>query len=615
MLFNTFSVPVTASGITGLTQLKRNQESQEEVLKANSFVKRETDYFKENINKISSAEEFVDDTRLLRYGLAAYGLEEELFKTAFIRQILESDVTDEDSAINRISDPRWQSFAAAFIKPTVDVPGPLQDGFADKQIAKSYAVALDRYKTDDEIDALTSEAETFRTLMKDITSAEDLVKPENSKALDFIKQAFGVEGDGTSNEEIVDYLTLPAFSAIPPEGWQEARSALSFFDETNTSISDTDKKSNSDKVIEEVVKFRFENELKDESGYTEYTQRGEDFRATIRGLTGLDDLDTLLADEKTMTYLKEAYNLGNDTTDTATIKSYLTSETSDNVPTVWNEVRELLNFGDITDETPYVPATFGELSPVIAKHKEREVRFGSNIDKFDRLKKEADNFRINIGLTADNGALVNNSRVLRFAMSSFGISTTTLDSQKALNVLNNDYDFNPNLSSDKKLREFQKAYSFTISGNNLRTIEDDIGDVVEDAFVEQTFISAVGNSDPDLRLALYFENRITDIASQSDVDDDGIGWLRILGEQPLATAFQRVFSLPTSIGTLDLDQQKEIYADRAGRVLGDENLSRFSDKAYRDDFINLFLTRSSSTSLGFDSSSASIAITILNGGG
>lgn len=612
MLFNTFTTPVLFGGVTGFNQLKKDQESQQEVLKANAFVSRETEYFKENIGKVSSAEEFVEDTRLLRYGLAAYGLEEELFKTAFIQNILESDLTDPRSAASRVGDPRWQSFTKAFVKVTTDLPGPLQDGFGDRQISNVYSTELERYKTDAQIETIKSDAEKFRTIMKDITRAEDLVKLENRDALNFIKQAFGVENDASSDVEIVEYLTSPNFSASPPEGWQEARTVLNFFDETLIDPTVTDTKPNSGEVIEEVIKLRFENELADESGAAAYKQEGENFRDVLRNLTGPDDIDTLLADEKTMNYLKSAFNLDNDTTDNGTIKSYLTASDDTDIPRGWSDIRELLNFHEVTEETPYEAPSFTRLSQIIDQHEENEIRVGSNIERFKRLKAEADDFRINIGLVASNEDLVANTKLLRFAMRSSGISTSAIDSKKMLNVLNNEYSFNPNLESDKRLQNFQKDFSFTISNNTLKTLEDGFADKIEESFLEQTFITAVGNSDPDLRLAFYFENRIQDLASEGTVDENG--WLKILGEQPMATAFQRVLGLPQSIGTMDIDQQVEVYQRRSESVLGSSDLSRFGDKEYRDEFLNLFLTRSSGAGGGFNSSSQSIALSILRGG-
>lgn len=616
MVFENYNVALTSNGLAGFRQLKKTEDSQKEVLKADAFVKRETEYFKNNIGKITSADEFVKDTRILRFALSSYGLEEELFKTAYIKRVLESDLTDTASAANRISDPRWQNFAQAFIKSTPELPGPLQEGFGDKQIAKSYAVELSRYKTDAQIDTLNDEADKFRSLMKNIKTTDDLFKSENRAALKFIKQAFNVENDPSSNEQIAGFLNATTFSASPPEGWQEARKALSFFDdiaqgEAIGAKTTKDTKPNSDKVIENVIRIRFEQELKNASGVSDYNTKAEAFRTTVRNLTGTDDIDGLLDDTKTMKFLKESFNLNTDTTDNATIKTYLTQTDDTTIPTAWKQVRELLNFHTITDEAPYSAPTYNELSSVIAKHKEREVRVGSTIDRFDRLKKEADYFRININLTATNENITGNSRLLRFAMNSFGLDTAALDNQKALKVLNNKYNFNENIPSDNKWKEFQKAYSFTISKNTLRTLDDDIGKKTEEAFLKTTFIAAVGNSDEDLRLALYFEDRIQQIAQKEK--NNKVGWLRIIGEPPVATAFQRVFGLPSSIGKLDVDAQKEVYAQRASRVLGSSDLGKFSEKDFRDKFMNLFLSRSNNSS--FSSSSASIAMTILNGGG
>lgn len=615
MVFGNYNVSLTAGGLAGFNQLKKTENSQKEVIKADAFVKRETEYFKENIGKISSAEEFVSDTRILRFALSSYGLEEELFKTAYIKRVLESDLTDAQSPANRISDPRWQNFAQAFIKSTPEVPGPLQEGFASKQIAKSYAVELSRYKTDAQIDTLNDDSEKFRDLMKTIKTTDDLLKPENKKALDFIKKSFNLQDDTSSNTEIATYLNATNFSARPPEGWQEARKALSFYDDiaaaaaVGSSVT-RDTKPNSDKVIENVVKIRYEQELKNASGLTDYNKTGDDFREALRNLKSVDDIDTLLNDTKTIKFLKQSFNLAKDTTDTATIKTYLTSATDANIPTAWKQVRELLNFHEVTDKTPYSPPTYGELSAVVATHKEREIRVGSNIDRFDRLKKEADYFKINIDLTVSNDTFASNSKLLRFALKGFGIDTTTVDSTKILKVLNNTYNFNPNLESDKKLREFQKAYSFTVSKNTLRTTDADLGKKTEDAFVKNTFITAVGNSDEDLRLALYFEDRIAQVATKEK--NNKVGWLRIIGEPPLANAFQKVFGLPSSIANIDVDQQKKIYANRASSVLGSSDLSKFSDKDYRDKFINLLLSRSNNS--GFSNSSqASIASTLLNG--
>ena len=51
MIFGNYNVAVITNGLAGFNQLKRTQDSQKEILKADAFVKRETEYFKENMSK------------------------------------------------------------------------------------------------------------------------------------------------------------------------------------------------------------------------------------------------------------------------------------------------------------------------------------------------------------------------------------------------------------------------------------------------------------------------------------------------------------------------------------------------------------------------------------
>ena len=291
MFFNV-SATVLTGGVAGLELLKSTREQQERLVRENTLVARETEYFKENIGNITSAEEFVDDTRLLRVALEAYGLGEELPKKAYIQNILESDLTDPSSAANRVSDPRWSAFAEAFIKSDVTVPGPLNSDFGARMSQRAYAVELTKYTSDSKIDKITADAETFRTAMAEIKTATQLVN--NREALNFVKEAFGLTESTATNDEIVGYLN--AFnefklnedgSAVVPDEWKDVRSTLSFFNETyiNGTEVTTDKKPNSIATIEEVVLQRFRHELSVETGHYAYTQRQTDFENAMRGYT------------------------------------------------------------------------------------------------------------------------------------------------------------------------------------------------------------------------------------------------------------------------------------------------------------------------------------------
>ncbi|MCO6186899.1 DUF1217 domain-containing protein [Rhizobium sp. L1K21] len=77
-------------------------------------VQRDTAYYKENIVKVTSVDEFMDDYRLYSYAMKAYGLEDMTYAKAFMKQVLESDLTDSSSFANRLSDSRYRDFAIAY---------------------------------------------------------------------------------------------------------------------------------------------------------------------------------------------------------------------------------------------------------------------------------------------------------------------------------------------------------------------------------------------------------------------------------------------------------------------------------------------------------------------
>ena len=72
---------------------------------------REAEYYKENIGKVGSIDEFLDDYRLYNYAMKAYRLEDMAYAKAFMRKVLESDLTDENSFVNLLTDTKYRTFA------------------------------------------------------------------------------------------------------------------------------------------------------------------------------------------------------------------------------------------------------------------------------------------------------------------------------------------------------------------------------------------------------------------------------------------------------------------------------------------------------------------------
>ena len=110
----TFQPVIGVGGYTGWLVLQRTEERQREVFDNSALLNRNIEYFKENIGNVRSAEDLVTDRQLLSVALGAFGLNEEIDKRAFVRQILESDPADTSSLLSRMTDPRFDELNETF---------------------------------------------------------------------------------------------------------------------------------------------------------------------------------------------------------------------------------------------------------------------------------------------------------------------------------------------------------------------------------------------------------------------------------------------------------------------------------------------------------------------
>lgn len=77
-------------------------------------VKLESDYWLANASKMTSIEDFVGDSRLFRFAMTAFGLEELANAKGYMRKILEEGIAEPGTLANRTNDPRISEFARTF---------------------------------------------------------------------------------------------------------------------------------------------------------------------------------------------------------------------------------------------------------------------------------------------------------------------------------------------------------------------------------------------------------------------------------------------------------------------------------------------------------------------
>lgn len=109
-----FQPIIPIGGLGGWRFLQATYDRQFEAFTQSAQLQRNTEYFRENIGSIETAEDLVGDRRLLSVALGAFGLQDDINSQFFIRKILEEGSVNEDALAVRFTDPRYKEMSQAF---------------------------------------------------------------------------------------------------------------------------------------------------------------------------------------------------------------------------------------------------------------------------------------------------------------------------------------------------------------------------------------------------------------------------------------------------------------------------------------------------------------------
>ncbi|MFB9950384.1 DUF1217 domain-containing protein [Rhizobium puerariae] len=155
-----------------------------------TVVASDTKYYQENIGKVKTVDEFLDNYRLYSYAMSAYGLDEMTYAKAFMKKVLESDLSDDNSFANRLTDDRYKNFAAAFNFGTSSTDGAVAQ--SDGQMEELF----DTY--DHTIAALNDKTEEetryFKVMLGtagNIRNVDDFLR--NDRLREYMFTAYGID--------------------------------------------------------------------------------------------------------------------------------------------------------------------------------------------------------------------------------------------------------------------------------------------------------------------------------------------------------------------------------------------------------------------------------------
>jgi hypothetical protein len=204
-------------------------------------------------------------------------------------------------------------------------------------------------------------------------------------------------------------------------------------------------------------------------------------------------------------------------------------------------------------------------------------------------------FRANIAQATTPEKLVSDRVLLKVALGAFGLSseldkkafirkvleegTTVVDGEKRPFAMR---------LADPKYRDLAAAFGYGDEKGAQVTVKGFADDIAA-RYRVRAFEEAVGAVDNTMRLALNFEREMARLA-KSDLNDNA-AWLRVVGDVPMRSVFERAFNLPQQFATLDVDRQAAVLRERSERILGSKGFKSFAEPEARDAMLRRFFVQ------------------------
>jgi len=215
-------------------------------------------------------------------------------------------------------------------------------------------------------------------------------------------------------------------------------------------------------------------------------------------------------------------------------------------------------------------------------------------------------FRANIGAVRTVDDLMADRRLLTVALGAFGLDDdigNTAFIRKVLAEGTLSDDAFANRLSDNRYAAFSRELGFGDLG--ARTGLFFFADEMLSRYEARQFERAVGEQNGDMRLALNLGQALSEVTSE--IPNPATQWFGVMGNPPLRSIFEKALGFPAGFGSIDIDQQREAFQDRALATFGTDKVADFAEPQLQERLIRLFLIRSEAA----DSNSYSSGATAL----
>ena len=148
---------------------------------------------------MKTVDDFMKNDRLYQYAMKAYGLEDMVYAKAFMKKVLQSDLSDPNSYANKLIDKRYQEFAAAFSFGGSETAVAQSANQTDEMIGL-YTAAVKR-----QVDAVDEDTRYYNLTIGSVQTADQLLNDDRLRT--YVFAAFGIDDSQWSRDTIKKVLT------------------------------------------------------------------------------------------------------------------------------------------------------------------------------------------------------------------------------------------------------------------------------------------------------------------------------------------------------------------------------------------------------------------------
>jgi hypothetical protein len=600
-------------------------------------VAREAAYYKANIGKVKTVDDFMKDYRLYHYATKAYGLEDMAYAKAFMKKVLESDLSDAKSFVNKLVDKRYREFAAAFSFHGTATP-VAQSGDQTDEMIGLYTATKTR-----QVNAIADDTNYYNTEIGKIGSADQLLN--NDRLRNYVYSAYGIDQSKWPSNTISQVLSsdpsdpnsyvnttfasqLPGLNAqlaqaqsdvsaaklnianyqaqLSQPGANVAQLNVQILVEkhhlesyTNSASGLSDQIATIGGFVDLAGAFEFSPDGSLPSGVSAQTaanvtiteQRFDYSKAAVyyaasplteaqaikqfrTALLNINSVQAFVSTPAVYDFALEAVGLDPGNTSQATIKAVLESDLNDPKSYVYTlkddrylALARAFNFdakGNLT--TPLVAQDSAEVLQiakdyVIAALKQATPQQQTAVRA--QAQKNATAYQEAIAGIDRVSDLLANRNMVDFILLAKGLDPKKVSTEYLKKIfasdLNNPKSF-ANTESDPRFAEIAASFNFDSKGNVARLPM--MGPQKRDQFREtqanytqQSLELQQGDTNPGVRLALYFQRKAGEITSAYD----------ILADKALSEVFRTTFDLPDSMSAMPIDQQAK-FVDKFMKI-------------------------------------------------